>query len=415
MPLSHLEIPHAQWPGVKIYLYCPDCDEVKGVPKGEKNSCPHCGKAELKDIFVEISERLSDSWSFFDRTRYDKDPWLYRYEPGGEVSFFATNLAMALYGELRALGFACPWPGTDDEIIASWTEARLKYLNPSTGLLDCSGIGDYLWYSSGPIPLEQYVSNGFAATLASRLFEPGRYQVPIGVKEGKDSLESVESFNELLQILPDSYGGGSWITAALSNRRDILEARGENGTDEMIEYVHRWLDEDQDPETGRWLAFADKEYNPDTIANGMFKVMVSYETFGWKINYPERIIDFLIDERSDPKSGFAGKGTCSVFDPMMVAWVLRNRGCSHRVEEINQVVANSFIAFKDRWDVTSGWFKNGTWQEKHNFGTPLYMAAILLGLPIMSITGLYNWRRNPVITRSDDGTVTINDVMYEAE
>jgi hypothetical protein len=414
MSQSYLEIPHEQWPGEIIYFYCPDCDTVRGIEKGGRNRCPGCGKNELKDIFVEITERLATAWTFFDRTRYEENPRLYRYEPGGEVSFFATNLAMALYGELRAMGFTCPWKGSDDEIIGAWIQERLRYLDPVTGLLDCSGIGGYLWYSSGPTTLGQYVSSGFAATLESRLFEPDAYRVPIEVKAQKDSLESVESFHELLGILPNSYGGGSWITAALANHRDILEARGETVPDEMIEYVHRWLDEDQDPKTGRWLAFADKEYNPDTIANGMFKVMVSYRDFNWKIHYPEQIIDFLIDERSDPRTGFAGDGTCSIFDPMMVAWMLRTRGCNHRKEEINLIVANSFLAFKDRWDTDRNWFKNNTWQEKHNIGTPLYMASIILELPLMNNTGIYNWRRNPVITRGVDGSVSVNEVIYTA-
>ena len=414
MASSYLEIPHDQWPGELIYYFCPECDEVHGLQKDASNRCPGCGANGLHDIFVEISNRLGTAWAFFDRTRYEDDPWLYRYEPGGEVSFFATNLAMALYGELRALGFACPWGDTDDEIINSWIKARLAYLDPKTGLLDCSGVGGYLWYSPGPTSLEHYVSRGFAATLESRLFEPDIYRVPIEVKAEKDSLESVESFHELLGTLPNSYGGGSWVTGALANHRDILEARGEGVPDEMIEYVHRWLDEDQDPQTGRWLAFADDEFNPDTIANGMFKVMVSYRDFDWKVNYPEQIIDFLIDERSDPRTGFAGDGTCSIFDPMMVGLMIRERGCDHRKEEINRVVANSFVAFKDRWDIGGNWFRNNTWQEKHNFGTPLYMAAVILELPLMNNTGIYNWRRNPVITRRDNGSITVNDVIYRA-
>lgn len=387
-------MPHEQWPGKNIYYYCSACDGVIGLPKGETNRCPDCGRASLNDIFDEISGMLSQSWGFFKRTSYEDDPWLFRYKPGGEVSFFATNLAMALYGELRALGFECPWEGTDDEIIDEWIDARLKYLDPETGLIDCSGLGGYLWYSLGPhMSIDRYVSNGLAATLASRLFEPDRYAVPTEARSEGDSIESIDSFRKLLATLPNSYGGGSWITNSLLNHRQVIMERDGKPTDEMIEYVHQWLDEDQDPETGRWLEFADKEYNPETIANGMFKIIVGYETFGWKINYPERIIDFLLDERANPKLGFEGTGTCSIFDPMMVAWVLRERGCNHRSEEINGAVAKSFLAFRNRWDFVTGWFKNGTWQEKHNVGVPLYMALLLLGLPIMDTTGLYNWRR----------------------
>ncbi len=38
------------------------------------------------------------------------------------------------------------------------------------------------------------------------------------------------------------------------NHRDIILDRGEGDTDEMIEYVCRWLDYGHDPKTGRWLA-----------------------------------------------------------------------------------------------------------------------------------------------------------------
>jgi hypothetical protein len=414
MYLSHLEIPHEQWPGEKVYFFCPDCDEVCGIPKGDGNRCPKCRRLALKDIFVEISERIAKSWSFFEKTRSNENKWLFHYKPGSEVSFFATNLAMALYGELRSLGFSCPWEGSDDEIIDEWVDARLEYLDPATGLIDCSGLGVYLWYSQGPnTTISQYVSSGLAWNMENRLFAPEKYRVQPGKNATKDALESIKNFHDLVKLLPDSYGGGSWITGALANHREILRERGEGDSDKMIDYVHRWLDQGQDPETGRWLGCADKEYNPDTIANGMFKVMVSYESFNWEIHYPEQIIDFLIDVRADPKRGFEGEATCSIFDPMMVAWVLRKRGCDHRKEEINEVIAKSFLAFKDRWDDEQDWFKLGTWQEKHNFGTPLYMATVLLELPIMDICGIYNWRLNPVITRDDDGRVTVNEVSYE--
>ena len=233
--------------------------------------------------------------------------------PEGRSPFFASNLAMALYAELRSFGLACPWPGSDDEIIDQWIDARLKYVEPETGLVDCSGVGGYLWYSLGPdMSVGQYVSNGLASTLA----------------------------------------------------------------------------------------------------NGMFKIMVAYEHFDWEIHHQEQIIDFLIDERVDPRSGFQASTTCGIFDPMMVAWVIRRRGCDHRREEIDAIAAKSFLAFRSRWNFEEGWFKNDTWQEKHNVGVVPYMAAVLLELPFVDVTTFYDWRRSRVISRAADGTVTVNKVVF---
>ena len=414
-PLSYLEIPHDQWPGEKIYYYCPECDDVFGEPKESTNRCRKCGRQGLKDIMRELAERLARMWGFYEMTRFEKNKWLFRYKPGGEVSFFATVLALGLYGSLRSLGIACPWDGGDDEIIDEWIDALLAYLDPETGLIDCSEIGGYLWYSQGPdTTISQYVSFGLSRTISKGLFEPGRYEMAPGKMKKKDALESVESFRDLVDILPNSYGGGSWIWWALMNHRDILRDRGVGESDGMIEYVHSWLDEGQDPGTGRWLSAVDKEYDPEIIANGMFKVISSYTAFDWEIHYKEQIIDFLLDVRADPKTGFDGKGTCSIFDPMMVAWTLRRHGCTHRQEEVKEAVARSFLAINNRWDDDAGWYKLGTWQEKHNIGAFFYMVAVILELPIMTESGSYNWRKTPLITRNPDGSVVVNEVTYDA-
>ncbi len=121
-PLSHLEIPHEQWPGEKVYYYCPKCDDVYGIPKAAENRCPECGRSDLKDIFVEISERLAKSWSFFEKTRYEKDKWLFRYKP---VAFMCRQGIQPGYhrqlnfqgnGELRVVQLEDQLPAADHRL-----------------------------------------------------------------------------------------------------------------------------------------------------------------------------------------------------------------------------------------------------------------------------------------------------------
>ena len=83
--ISHIVIPRDQWPRSNVYYFCPDCHDVAGIPKEDPGTCPKCGREDLKDIFMEIAERLERSWSFFEATRVKEGSWLFADEPGGKV------------------------------------------------------------------------------------------------------------------------------------------------------------------------------------------------------------------------------------------------------------------------------------------------------------------------------------------
>jgi hypothetical protein len=60
-------------------------------------------------------------------------------------------------------------------------------------------------------------------------------------------------------------------------------------------------------------------------------------------------------------------------------------------------------------------FYGNTWLGKHNNGVPLVMAHLMLDLPLMRVSTVYNWREGPIITRGKDGTIRRNKVIYQTK
>ena len=50
---------------------------------------------------------------------------------------------------------------------------------------------------------------------------------------------------------------------------------------------------------------------------------------------------------------------------------------------------------------------------KHNHGVPLFMSHLMLDLPIMRVSTVYNWREGPILARDKDGTIRRNEVIYQ--
>lgn len=120
----------------------------------------------------------------------------------------------------------------------------------------------------------------------------------------EDHLRSREAFLEHMATLDwdtNPYGNESWLTRIIDNHRQIIKTETGQTSDEMIDYVLAGV---------------------------------------------------------DPAKGYVGAG-CSVFDPMMVLWALRNRGESYRADEIDAVAAQSFITWLENWDAGGAVTVNG--------------------------------------------------------
>lgn len=410
---AYIVIPVDQWPREKVYYYCPDCQKVFSLAKTAAPICPYCGRIGCEDIFSEIAARLFHAWEFFDATRYQGNKWLFKRQPENKnYSLRATTMALGAYGELRCMGFVPPW-GSDDYILDAWTEEINRHIDTETNLLILPSSEKEKINSGSLVSTRRYVSHGYDWNLSNRVFIPEIYQLPPGQLANKDHLRSKEAFLNFQDSLSEKWakspwGAGSWTTRVIDNHQQILKARGEDPQDEMIEFAHKFLDKHQNSETGAWFG---EKANHSNIVNGIFKVLVSYEKQDWPIHYKKEIVDFVL-QGSDPKKGFAGAG-CSVFDPMMVLWVLRSRGCDYRAEEVDEATAKSALTFFNNWNDEIHWFKEGNWSGKHNLAIPLYMACLLLDQPYMKICTIYNWREAPIVKRKKDGTVIVNPkVIY---
>jgi len=416
---SHFDLPSSAWPRESIYYYCPTCRKVHGIRKSGPAACPVCGAEPLRDVFAEMADRLERTWGFFDETRSEAGSWLFRMQPGDtSPSLWASGgLALGAYAELRAMGFTPPsrepW-GPDDEILACWTDAILGHLDPQSNLLrasaeDCS-VGGAI---ASP---ERYVSYAFEWQLRNRIFMPEVYRLPVGAQANEDYLASVDKARVWLEETWDDntpWTAGSWTTRVVETHMAIRKDRALEPEDEVIDFVHRWLDDRQDAATGAWFTNTVQgtvECEHHGVVNGIFKLFVTYEPLGWEIPRQREIVDFVLNG-TDPEVGFAGSG-CSVFDPMQVLYVLRGRGCGHRTEETDEVTAKSFLTFLENWDEQRGWFVDRSWNGEHNLAIPLYMASLLLDHPYMKVNTVYNWREGPIIERAADGVRVRAGITY---
>jgi len=141
------------------------------------------------------------------------------------------------------------------------------------------------------------------------------------------------------------------------------------------------------------------------------KTLVVYSREGWPIPDHEAVIDFTLSHATE-EAGFEGSG-CSAFNQMFsITEARRQFPDGYRGDEIDQYSAMTFITFLNNWTESLNFYANN-WSGKHNNGVPLYMAHLMLDLPVMRASTVYNWRVNPVITRNPDGTITRNPVTYQ--
>ncbi len=147
--------------------------------------------------------------------------------------------------------------------------------------------------------------------------------------------------------------------------------------------------------------------------NGNMKTLVVYSRMDWPIPDHKKVIDFTLI-RATEYAGFAGRG-CSAFNQMFSLTEARRQfPDGYRGEEIDKYTAMTFITFLNNWNEKLNFYDNN-WSGKHNNGVPLYMPHLMLDLPVMRASTVYNWRAGPILSRGKDGSIRRNPVTYQTK
>ena len=126
-----------------------------------------------------------------------------------------------------------------------------------------------------------------------------------------------------------------------------------------------------------------------------------------------KLIDFTLS-RATEKAGFAGRG-CSSFNQMFsLAEARRQHPDGYRGDEIDKYTAMTFITFLNNCNEQLNFYA-GNWSGKHNNGVPCFMPHLMLDLPVMRASTVYNWREGPILIRGKDGTIRRNKVIYQTK
>ncbi|HCO92630.1 MAG TPA: hypothetical protein DIU00_01545 [Phycisphaerales bacterium] len=394
---AHIVMPADQWPLKLVYYFDPEVRKVFPLEKTAVPVSPFTGRVGCEDIFSEMAARLRRSWTFFEATRAEPGSWLFKYELGDkEYSLWATSSdCLAYYGELRALGFEPPWLENEDKVMHEWISGINKHLDPKTNLLNGPARG-------APRTDPAYLSHSYDWISRNRVFTADRYTLPPGGLHGGDPLSTkeaaIKSFNA------KNWNGNTYQVCKLLGKEikshaEVVRAKGlDPAKDEIIMMLHKMLDE----------KFVNGRWGKGGTADGNMKMAVTYCTYDWPIPDHKALIDFTLDGAN---GRFKGRG-CSAFNQM---WVLaearRQFPDGYRGDEIDKSMAQSFLTFLENWNVSFN-FYDKNWGGKHNNGVALFMSHLLLELPVMRGSAVYNWRQNPIIDRDKNGKIKRNKVIY---
>lgn len=394
---AHIVIPANQWPRELVYYFDPEVRKVFPLQKSAPPVSPFTGRVGCEDIFSEMAARLKRSWSFYEATRAEEGKWRFKYQLGDkEYSLWATSSdALAYYGELRALGFIPPWIADEKKVINAWTSEIQKHLDPESNLLNGPAHG-------APRPDPPYLSHSYDWISRNRVFTADRYSLPPGGLHGEDPLPTKEA--AIKRFNSFNWNGNTYqvcnvLGKEIKSRAEILRSKGQDpAKDEIVTMLHKMLDE----------KFVDGRWGKGGTADGNMKMAVTYCTYGWPIPDHKALIDFTLDGANGQ---FRGRG-CSAFNQI---WVLaearRQFPDGYRGKEIDESLAQSFLTFLVNWNEKHN-FYSADWRGKHNNGVPLFISHLMLDLPVMRGSAVYNWRLGPIITRGKDGTIERNKVTY---
>ncbi len=403
---AHIVIPADQWPRKLVYYFDPEVRKVFPLEKTAAPVSPYTGLVGCEDIFSEMAARLKRSWSFFEATRVKEGEWLFANHPGGKVHHVdhgarvSPSYPLAYYGELRAFGFVPPW--LDVEAPGIW-QAEDAILEQWIGQLATVGVKREADWTIRNRVFEN--TTPYAAPRTGKSFL--RSLSPGGVAPDLTTPESTLKYFKSLPWERNPYSACGRIGHALNLHIAKRHLAGQEPIDDAYHQVRRLVSEQFHPDKGYWGG------RPSPDAN--MKMICAYGQFGWPIPEPRTIVDFHLSHATD-KAGFEGRG-CSAFNQMHpLAAIFRQYPelAGYRGDEIDRYTAMTFVTFLSNWNEKTN-FYGSSWLGKHNNGVSLFMAHLMLDLPIMRVSTVYNWREGPVITRDEDGTITRNKVIHQTK
>lgn len=403
---AHIVIPADQWPRKLVYYFDPEVRKVFPLPKTAPPVSPFTGRVGCEDILSEMAARLKRSWSFFEATRVKEGEWLFANHPGGKVhhvdegATVSPTYPLAYYGELRALGFVPRWLDVDepkmrereDEILEQWVE-QLATVGVDREADWTIRNRVFMNRTAWPKPR---TGESFLRSL-----------MPGGVPPELDTREKTIKYFRSLPWDTNSYSACGRIGHALNLHMAKQRLAGKEPMDDSYHLVKEMIDQQFISGKGYW--------GKHGSTDGNMKMICSYAQFDWPIPAPKKIIDFHLSKAND-KEGFRGSG-CSAFNQMHpLAAIFRQYPdlSGYRGEEIDRYTAMTFMTFLNNWNDKTNFYGN-TWLGKHNNGVPLFMAHLMLDLPIMRVSTVYNWREGPIIIRHKDGSIRRNKVVYQTK
>jgi len=347
-----------------------------------------------------MAERMQQTWSFFEATRFEEGGWLFKHSPDDKAySLWGTLMALSYYGEVRALGFEPPWIDREDQVLDQWIGQINAHINPETNLLEGPDHGSCCPGDSG------YLSHTYDWQLRNRVFMTDCYQLPVGGFHGEDPLATREMAIEAFNAKPwdtNAYAACNSIGKKMKSHREFLRAAGRDENDAVMQMLHGMIDDQF--VNGHWGA--GEGASPD----GNMKMLVDYSRLDWPIPDHRALIDYTLSFATQ-EAGFEGRG-CQSFNQMSCLVEARRQfPDGYRAEEIDRHTARTFLNWLNNWDEDIH-FYGDNWSCKHNNGVATHMPALLLDLPIHRTSVIYNWREAPIITRNRNGTIKRNNVVY---
>jgi hypothetical protein len=398
---SKFLVPRNRWFGEKSYHYCKSCDEVVGISQKQAPVCTACGQNDLPDIFSILDKFNIETWNFIESIRLKEGPFgrfkVFRSAdrqdnpygcPPAPYNVWISICALDRIQVMKWCGYDIPYTR---EQLEEWMDTVMLDYNPETGYLEDSWL---IRHKGRSKELEEKFNNMSRrfAIYCTRMGYPDKFRVKEDVKAYQAHLADPDTARKFLEndSLGDTnpWGKGAQVVWAVWRHKELLSNKG-LPDDGMIEWIHNWLDEHQNPETGYWFG---QNASLNNSCCGVFKILILYQETDWFILEIEKIIDTTLS-LATPYGGFGESGVgCTLFDPIMVLDVCSRRKPDYRQNDICQAVANSFKRLNKWWSEEEHFYRvdlrpNGECQLTAGNGgvsTAIYMAQVLIRAEIFS-------------------------------